>query len=314
MAPEEQTFRAYTQKQGEMYAVRRPGYPLELFKVIVDHHASTGGQRDTVLDVGCGPGQGTHGIAPYFAHTIALDPSEGMITTARAIPSSTESGASPIRFEVSTAETLGTDLEPPIADGSIDLITAATAAHWFDMERFWPSAARVLKPGGTVALWTSSRPFIHPRKTPNAAAIQAAIDDTLSGEELRPYKVQGNDITNNLYVDLPLPWTIESPVEEFDKNDFSRKEWNKREDDEVDELFSVGRPFTPAEVEAVMGTGSPVTRWREAHPDKVGTEEDILRRLRRRIEGLLHEAGVEPGKEELIGDRTIVLLMVKKRA
>lgn len=27
-------------------------------------------------------------------------------------------------------------------------------AHWFDMEKFWVEAAKVVRPGGTVALWT----------------------------------------------------------------------------------------------------------------------------------------------------------------
>lgn len=30
-------------------------------------------------------------------------------------------------------------------------------AHWFDMPRFWAAAADLLKPGGSVALWTGVR-------------------------------------------------------------------------------------------------------------------------------------------------------------
>jgi len=30
-------------------------------------------------------------------------------------------------------------------------------AHWFDMPRFWTAVAEVMRPGGTVALWTSYR-------------------------------------------------------------------------------------------------------------------------------------------------------------
>lgn len=29
-------------------------------------------------------------------------------------------------------------------------------AHWFRMDEFWSQAARMVKPGGTVALWTQS--------------------------------------------------------------------------------------------------------------------------------------------------------------
>ena len=48
-------------------------------------------------------------------------------------------------------------------------------------------------------------------------------------------------------------------------------------------------------LEKVMGT-SPIQRWHEAHPDAVGIEHDVIRRMRREIEQLLHEVGVEKGK------------------
>lgn len=42
--------------------------------------------------------------------------------------------------------------ELPFADGSVDLLTAATAAHWFEPSRFLAEASRVLKPRGCIAL------------------------------------------------------------------------------------------------------------------------------------------------------------------
>lgn len=37
-------------------------------------------------------------------------------------------------------------------DGSVDFLTAASAAHWFDTERFLTVAGRVLKTHGCIAL------------------------------------------------------------------------------------------------------------------------------------------------------------------
>ncbi len=121
----------------------------------MDRHKSTGGELNTILDVGCGPGIAVRTLAPSFVHAIGLDPSEGMISEARSLGGISSNGKA-IRFEVSSAEELGSNLSPPIADGSVDLITAATAAHWFNMSGFWPRAAQILKPGGSVAIWTSS--------------------------------------------------------------------------------------------------------------------------------------------------------------
>lgn len=65
--------------------------------------------------------------------------------------------------------------------------------------------------------------------------------------------------------------------------------------------------------EKIIATGSPVTRWRQAHPDAIGTERDILKIYRRAIERLLNEAGVEKGKEMVKGATNGVILIVKKK-
>lgn len=49
--------------------------------------------------------------------------------------------------------------ELPFEDGSVDFITAFTAAHWFDMPRFMKEVDRVLRPHGCVALSTYTTDF-----------------------------------------------------------------------------------------------------------------------------------------------------------
>ncbi|KAI1418581.1 S-adenosyl-L-methionine-dependent methyltransferase [Hypoxylon sp. FL1857] len=307
----ETTFKSYKPEQGAAYAEGRAGYNTDLYQYIVDNHTSTGGELDTVLDVGTGPGFAARGLAPHFAHVIGIDASEGMISAARSI-GGVSSTSEPIRFEVSTAEELGSNLTPPIPDSSVDLITAATAAHWFNMSGFWPRAAEVLKPGGTVAIWTITALYIH-SSTPNHAAIQAALDK-FRYEDLTPYHAPGNIITRDLYVDLPLPWTLEKLVPEFDKSTFVRKEWRKdRFDSEPDPIGRGLQTVNLDHLEKRFATSSSVTRWREAHPDAVNTENDVVRKLRREIERLLHEAGVERGKEAITGGVESVLLLVKKK-
>ncbi|KAK3382107.1 methyltransferase [Lasiosphaeria ovina] len=180
------------------------------------------------------------------------------------------------------------------------------------MSAFWPRAAQLLKPGGSMALWTSGSMRVHP-SMPNHAAIQAAIDKL--EKVLEDYMVLGNRLTHDLYVDLPLPWTLETPVPEFDKTTFLRKEWGRDGAPEPGDQFYAGQQSADLDMlEMVLGTTSPVTRWREAHPDAVGTERDVVRIMRREIERLLHEAGVEKGREVLKGGVAGVLLMVKKKA
>lgn len=324
----DQTFRAYTAEQGAVYARHRRKYHPDLIELIVRRHEATGGSFGTILDVGCGPGTAVRELAGHFERAVALDPSRGMIETARSLgggASSSDGGRTPIRFETSSAEELGGDLEPPVAEGTVDLVTAATAAHWFDMDRFWRRAARVLRPGGTVALWTGSSLYVHP-SVPNADALQAALTK-LKEEHIRPYMEPGNALAESLYADLPLPWTLSEPVLQFDQASFLRREWKRRTNEKADgeeegdgtgsslpveDFFEGPHVMDLDRVEMALGTMSPVTRWREAHPDLAGTERDVVKIMRREFERLLHEAGVEPGKEVVRAGMAGVLLMVKK--
>lgn len=226
-----------------------------------------------------------------------------MIATARSMGG--ESGSSaPIRFEVSTAESLGQALSPAVPDASVDLITAANAAHWFDMPGFYAAAARVLKPGGSIALWGTGQIRIHP-SMPAADEIQNVLDRLQ--ETVEEYTTPGNHLVRDRYEALPLPWTLEQPITELDRDSFYRKDWTVDEDF-VDIPNEVNLDF----METVMASGSPQVRWREANPDKAGTEEDILRVTRREIERLLHNAGVEKGKETVKGALRGFLLVIKK--
>jgi SAM-dependent methyltransferase len=302
----EKTFSSYNAEQGKAYAEARAQYSPTLYQTIIDYHTSTNGQLNSLLDVGCGPGTVARTLGARFTHSIGLDPSEGMIATARSLGGTTLT-SEPVRFEISTAEELGASLSQPIQDASVDLITAANAAHWFKMPDFWPRAARILKPGGSVVFWCSGRPRMH-LSIPNAAAIQAAMDE-FEEKYLKPYFIEGNLLTRNRYVGLPLPWELEQPVPEFDESAFIRKEWNVAED-----FYAHQSEITLDRYEKVMASTSPIVRWREAHPETLGTEDDIVKIARRTIERLLHEAGVEKGKEVLRGAMQGVLLVVKKRS
>ncbi|KAJ5966382.1 hypothetical protein N7481_013096 [Penicillium waksmanii] len=302
----EKTFTSYSQKQGNAYAQARPDYHPIVYGTILDHHRASGGLLDTILDIGCGPGNVARGFSPHFNHAIGLDPSDGMMATARSLGGST-SISEDIRYEVSTAEDLGRNLQQPIQDASVDLVTAANAAHWFDMSSFWKSAARVLKPGGSVALWTSGRNRIHP-SVPGAEALQSTLDE-LEEKHLKPFFEPGNLLTRSRYIDLPLPWTLEKPVPEFDESTFFRKDWEAAES-----FYSFQPELNMDTFEKITETASPVTRWRQAHHDAVGTEEDIVRMFRRAIEHHLNEQGVERGKETIKGAIHGVLLIVKKKA
>jgi len=259
---------------------------------------------DMLMDIGCGPGLASLGLASRFAHAIGIDPSQGMISAARSVQVVTAI-QEPVRFEVAAAEDLGTDLIPPVAEASIDLVVAANAAHWFDMPKFWAQAARMLRPGGTVAMWASGEVRVH-QSMPYAAAMQAAIDEHYE-QYLKPYQASGNLLARNRYRDLLLPWTLDPPLADFEKASLFRKERD------VGENFFAGiQAMSLKTYERVMSTASPVSRLRTDRPSAAGTEQDVVRILRRRLERILCDAGLNPD-EEMKGDVQGVMLMVKMK-
>jgi len=119
---------------GRAYARFRPEYPRQLGTYL----AELAPEHRAAVDVGCGNGQLTQLLVPYFDRVVGLDPSEDQI--ANAAPGSR------IEFQCAAAEKL------PLADGSASLITAAQAAHWFDLPAFYREVRRVGAPGAVVAL------------------------------------------------------------------------------------------------------------------------------------------------------------------
>lgn len=127
-------FKDHFSSHSAAYATYRPGYPPELAAWL----ASIAPARHCALDVGCGSGQLALLLAEHFPRVIATDPSAQQIASATPHPN--------IDYRVAPAEASG------LPGASVDLLTAAQAAHWFDLPAFFAEASRLLKPEGAVAL------------------------------------------------------------------------------------------------------------------------------------------------------------------
>lgn len=119
---------------GQAYARFRPDYPAGLAAFL----ALAAPDRRCALDVGCGNGQLTKLLAPCFDQVIGADPSADQI--ANAAPDAR------IAYRCAPAERL------PVEDDSVSLVTAAQAAHWFDLPAFYAEVRRIAVPGAALAL------------------------------------------------------------------------------------------------------------------------------------------------------------------
>ncbi|XP_059175897.1 putative methyltransferase DDB_G0268948 [Physella acuta] len=127
----------------KMYAAYRPQYPQEIYdKIMAYHSENPSNERQLAVDVACGTGQGTLPLTKYFKKVIGTDVSEDQINN---MPKNVPN----LESHVSFAEDLKF-----LTDGSVDLVTIATALHWVDQPEFFKEVKRVLKPGGTFAAYT----------------------------------------------------------------------------------------------------------------------------------------------------------------
>ena len=297
----DKTFRNYSTSQVQEYARRRGGYPIRLIDEVIGTHVRLGGSLHSLLDLGCGPGSATRDLAKYFDHAGGLDPSAEMVKTAREIGGRSKSG--PIDFVQGEAE-----ICKDVPDNSVDLITAATSAHWFNMAEFWPTAARILKPNGTVAFFTIWRIYCHPDKTPHVEEIQRILIE-LEHVTLGPYQRPGNWSLMGMYPDLKMPWSISPPCSSFSESSYQRQVWNENGiPGDIGTYICGERELTLEEAENAIATISAVTRWREAHPDLAHTEHDCVMAAFAKIRDILLPYGQE--KVTMVGPS--VLVTVKK--
>ncbi|KAJ6036125.1 hypothetical protein N7540_000404 [Penicillium herquei] len=301
---------AFTKTQAYKYAKRNNSniYAEKLNIIITWHHLSTGGDLSVLADIGCSSGNATRPLASSFGEAIGLDPGIQAIKTARQLGGKTALDR-PITYVISQAENLGNVINDALPaaqeNGGVDLITADMAAHWFDMSRFWIEAARIVKSGGSVALWTHSSLYCHP-STPNADEVQEALSRL--ERYLSAYELPEHRLSRQYYDNLPLPWNIgnHQVASAFLKSKFTRMEWDR------DGVLTDGKNFfygsewrTLNELSESLSTDSMVIRWREAYPNLACTDSDCVVHTMKEVKEAL---GADESPLIETGSGTVLLL------
>ncbi|MCI0407209.1 MAG: class I SAM-dependent methyltransferase [Acidobacteria bacterium] len=129
------TFHDHFSARASIYARARPTYPPSLFAEL----AALSPSLSLAWDCGTGNGQAARGLAVHFSRVVATDPSAPQLAQAPSDPK--------IEFRLAEERNSG------LPARSVDLVTAAQAAHWFDLEAFYAEARRVLRPRGLIAIW-----------------------------------------------------------------------------------------------------------------------------------------------------------------
>ncbi|KAL3718058.1 hypothetical protein ACJRO7_003233 [Eucalyptus globulus] len=170
------------------YVATRPQYPDEWFSklsALTSRHA-------LAWDAGTGNGQATIAIAEHYERVVATDISEPMLKQGIPHPRVQYLYTPSSLSEDETVAMLG-------GENSVDLITVATAVHWFDIPKFYSIAKRVLrKPGGVIAVWTYT----------DMMGVNPELERILRRlyEACKPYWKPGMQYLFEEYRNLPFPF------------------------------------------------------------------------------------------------------------
>ncbi len=117
----------------DRYDRARPSYPPAGAAWLV------GPKPARVLELGAGTGKLTAQVVALGHEVVATDPDDRMLRLLQArVPGAHACSGAAERI--------------PVASRSVDVVVAAQSFHWFDRARALPEIARVLRPGGVLAM------------------------------------------------------------------------------------------------------------------------------------------------------------------
>ncbi|MCX9157293.1 class I SAM-dependent methyltransferase [Niveibacterium sp. 24ML] len=130
------------------YIVGRPGYPDALVARLAERVGARAGQH--LADIGCGTGLLAQTFLQHGYTVTGIEPNNAM----------REAGAQLLAVLPSFQMFSGTAEQTGLPDASVDGIVVGTAFHWFDQAPTRAEFARILRPGGWVALVGNERDVV----------------------------------------------------------------------------------------------------------------------------------------------------------
>ncbi|GFY38922.1 methyltransferase [Trichonephila inaurata madagascariensis] len=183
-------------KHAELYAKYRLNPPESFINSIVTYLKS----KITIplkkaVDVGCGSGQSTVVLSPYFETVLGIDVSEAQIGCAKQMHT-----LSNVEFRVSKGETL------PATSSTVDLVTFSQSLHWFNTCEIFPEVQRILKPNGVIAAYGYWIPIPKINDENKDKKIDQLINQYLHEERLGSYWDKERYIVQEHYTNISLPF------------------------------------------------------------------------------------------------------------
>ena len=314
-AVDPKTKTTYATTDWSKYQQGRPPYPSSLTELILNYHSkkpSAGYER--LIDIGAGSGVASTNFMPSFSKIHISDPSPSNLEQAKSFLSSfaSENGLSD-KVELEFSRAIGEEVHLSAGEGDADLVICATAAHFIDPDGLVSSAAKALRRGGTLAVFSYWMPSF-PGQSKGFYEVFVDVFDKvvlralLSKDENKPFieegdlskthlgKVVSRRMTGEGGLDsLPLPESL------FEDGERVYINLDKGEEIPFSGLYKI---FAPPGSDRVggpsrVGEGDRVVRYFTGKGDKLaeGWEFEVDKAWLGKFFDTIQPAGVETSKE-----------------
>jgi len=182
------------------YVLYRPGYPREILELLKSECGLTA--QSVIADIASGTGIFTRMLLENGNRLFGVEPNDDM----------RKAGENFLASYPNFTSVAGTAEETTLSDHSVDFVTAAQAAHWFDRERARKEFVRILRPGGfTVLIWnerkTDTTPFLR-------AYEKLLLDFGTDYEDVRHERT--TDAIGEFFAPSPFQLRVFDSKQEFD--------------------------------------------------------------------------------------------------
>lgn len=196
--------------------------------------------NDTIADVGSGTGIFAKPFMDRGFDVFCVEPNEAMRAQAE------RTFASNPHFISVAASAEATTLP----DHSVDLITAASAFHWFDAERFHAEGKRILKPHGIFFAVANGRDYNDPftlRQHEICTAFCKGFTSLRHGlnKSIPMLEILFGSRINHAEFDFPLEYTKEKFVQRSLSSSYAPEPNTAAHQKYVEELWALMDEFAP---------------------------------------------------------------------
>lgn len=223
--------------KAESYSEGRPGYAQGVMELICNDILKPG---DKIADVGSGTGIFAKEFMERGFDVYCVEPNENMRKQAEI-----QFVGNPHFISVA-APAEATTLPPQ----SVSLVTAASAFHWFDAEKFHEECLRILKPGGIFLAVVNARDYNDPftlrqheiceRLCVNFSSLRHGLDKSLP--KLEQFFGKG---LHHAEFDFPLEYTKEKFVQRSLSSSYAPEPGTDAYQEYIRELWALLDEFEP---------------------------------------------------------------------